>query len=37
MIPRKTLRLYCGYIPQLGGTLGLCCVHIPQLMTHPVI
>ena len=32
MIPRETLRLYCGYIPQLGGTLGLCCLHIPQLI-----
>ena len=21
----------------LGGTLGLCCVHIAQLMTHPAI
>ena len=37
MIPRRTLRLYCGYMPQLGGTLGFCCVHVPQLMTHPVI
>ena len=20
-----------------GGTLGLCCVHVAQLMTHPTI
>ena len=37
MTPRKALGLFFDYISQLKGTLGLCCVHIPQLMTHPVI
>ena len=37
MTPKRTLWLCCGYIPQLRGTLGLFCVHIPQLTTHSVI
>ena len=37
MTPRRILGLYCDYIPQLRAALGLCYVHIPQLMTQPVI
>ena len=37
MTPRRTLGLCCDYVSQLRGTLGLCYVHIPQLMTQPVI